>query len=143
MNLSKGLSPQQLKLILSTKKAKYLSQHDITRHYIINYNNDSTFTIETFQNNKKLGEGNGKYYILANNKDEAILNVNYISVFESPNKDSPFSKKNSFYPKLKDYTIGPFYGIIPDVDTNWLPIFYKHLIEGRSFKVLNFYNKLL
>ena len=58
MNLSKGLSPQQLKLILSTKKAKYLSQHDITRHYIINYNNDSTFTIETFQNNKKLGEGN-------------------------------------------------------------------------------------
>ena len=141
MDICTSLTKAELENILKNKYAKYLSQHDINRHYIIKYNDNNNFINETYENNKKIGEGYGNYYILENEHNEAIMNVQYKSVFHSPNKDSPFHPHNSFYSQLKDYKIGPFYGNIPNVEVNWLPILYKHLIKNRGFKVLNFYNK--
>ena len=137
MNLY-SLSKKQLKTILKGSYAKYLSQHDPKRHYIINYNLDNTFLIHTFNKNKYLGTGNGNYYILEKN-NESLLNIQYKTIFPSPNIKSPMNPKNNFYPKLKNYTIGPFYTTIPPKPVKWLPVLYNHIQMEKGFKVLNFY----
>ena len=131
------LNKAQLKNIFTNYYAKYLSQNNSNRHYIIKYNKN-TFTNTTFSNNIKLGEGNGKYKFIEKNGN-TLLNVQYQNVFPSPYKNSPFNKSNNFFPKLSNYTIGPFYTIIPREDVIWLPILYSHIQMEKGFKVLNFY----
>ena len=84
------LRKDQLINIFSNYYAKYLSQHNPNRHYIIKYHKN-TFTNTTFENNVKLGEGNGKYKLIENNGTTCI-NVQYENVFTSPYKKSPFNK---------------------------------------------------
>jgi len=131
------LHKDQLINIFSNYYAKYLSQHNPNRHYIIKYHKN-TFTNTTFENNVKLGEGNGKYKLIENNGTTCI-NMQYENVFTSPYKKSPFNKNNEFFPKLSNYTIGPFYTIIPKEEVIWLPILYSHIQIEKGFKVLNFY----
>ena len=131
------LHKDQLKYILSNYYVKYLSQNNPNRHYIIKYNKN-TFTNTTFENNKKLGQSNGKYKLIDNNGNTCI-NVKYENVFTSPHKNSAFNKNNDFFPKLSNYTIGPFYTRISKEDVTWLPILYNHLQMEKGFKVLNFY----
>jgi|TARA_B110000858_G_C17711443_1_gene430783 hypothetical protein len=130
----------QIKVIFKEYYAKYLSQHNSNRHYIIKYNDNNTFTNSTFENNIKLGESNGTYNLI-NEKTHCLINIRYTNIFNSPNKNSPFNKQNSFYPKLSNYVIGPFYTIIPKDDVTWLPVLYNHLQLEKGFKVLNFYKK--
>ena len=134
------LHKDQLKKIFSNYYAKYLSQNNPNRHYIIKYNKN-TFTNTTFENNIKLGQGNGKYKLIEHNGNTCI-NVQYENVFTSPYKNSPFNKNNDFFPKLSNYTIGPFYTIIPRENVTWLPILYSHIQMEKGFKVLNFYKYL-
>ena len=131
------LRKDQLKNVFSNYYAKYLSQHNPNRHYIIKYHKNR-FTNTTFENNVKLGQGNGTYKLIENNGTTSI-NVQYENVFTSPYKKSPFNKNNEFFPKLSNYTIGPFYTIIPKEDITWLPILYSHIQMEKGFKVLNFY----
>lgn len=128
----------QLEWMFNNYYAKYLSQHNSNRHYILKYNKNRTFTNHTFENNILLGEGNGIYKIIEK-EDQCVLNVQYSTVFSSPNKSSPFYPQNSFYPRLCNYTLGPFYTIIPNQHVIWLPILYSHLQKEKGFKVLNFY----
>ncbi len=130
----------QLQSIFIKYNAKYLSQHNNNRHYIIKYNENNTFTNSTFENNIKLGESNGTYNFI-NENGECLINIRYKNVFDSPNKNSPFHIQNSFYPKLSNYLLGPFYTIIPKDDVRWLPVLYNHLQMEKGFKVLNFYKK--
>ena len=46
----------QIKIIFKEYYAKYMSQHNSNRHYIIKYNDNNTFINTTFENNIKLGE---------------------------------------------------------------------------------------
>ena len=137
MNLH-SLTKKQLKSILQTSYAKYLSQNDPKRHYIINYHRDNTFITHTFQKNKYLGSGNGTYKIIEKN-NESLLNIKYKIIFPSPNVKSPMNPNNDFYPKLKNYIIGPFYTILPNENIRWLPVLYNHIQMEKGFKVLNFY----
>ena len=131
----------QINYLFSKYYVKYLSQNDSSRHYIINYdNNNCTFSTKTFENNIHIGEGYGKYKLLDVN-DNCHINIQYSSVYSSPNITSPFNPKNLFYPKLSDYTIGPFYTIIPNEPVKWLAVLYSHLQMEKGFKVLNFYKK--
>jgi len=140
MNLS-SCTKHQLKCIFRNYYAKYLSQHNNSRHYIIKYNDNSTFTNSTFENNIKLGESDGIYNFIYE-KGDCLINIRYKNVFNSPNITSPFHQKNSFYPSLSNYTLGPFYTVIPkDPNVIWLPVLYNHLQIEKSFKVLNFYKE--
>lgn len=141
MNL-KPLKKFEIQNIFRNKYAKYLSQHNPNRHYIISYNQDGSFTNETYENNLKIGTSHGTYLISTINKN-AILNIKYNKIHKSPNIESPFHPQNSFYPHLSDYQIGPFYTKFIKENTIWLPILYNHLHQDKGFKVLNFYDKLL
>ena len=92
------------------------------------------------KNNIKLGESTGTYKIIDENK-QCLINIKYKNVYNSENKNSPFHIQNSFYPKLSNYTLGPFYTVIPKEDVKWLPVLYNHLQIEKGFKVLNFYKK--
>ena len=94
----------------------------------------------TFENNIKLGESSGTYKLI-DEKGQCLINIRYNNVFNSPNKNSPFHIQNMFYPKLSNYTLGPFYTVIPKEDVIWLPVLYNHLQIEKGFKVLNFYKK--
>lgn len=74
-------------LIFKERYAKYLSQHNDKRHYIINYNENGTFTTHTFENNNELGVGYGKY-TLVDHSGECLINIKYKDIFPSPNKKS-------------------------------------------------------
>jgi len=130
----------QVTNIFTEYYAKYLSQHNNNRHYIIKYNENNTFTNSTFENNIKLGESSGTYKLI-DEKGQCLINIRYNNVFNSPNKNSPFHIQNMFYPKLSNYTLGPFYTVIPKEDVIWLPVLYNHLQIEKGFKVLNFYKK--
>jgi len=130
----------QVKNIFTEYYAKYLSQHNNNRHYIIKYNENNTFTNSTFENNIKLGESVGTYKLI-DEKGQCLINIRYNNVFNSPNKNSPFHIQNRFYPKLSNYTLGPFYTVIPKEDVIWLPVLYNHLQIEKGFKILNFYKK--
>ncbi len=130
---------QQIKFIFNNYYAKYLSQHDISRHYIIKYNNNTTFSTTTFENNVKIGEGRGIYSLLDVN-DKCHINIQYNTIQPSSNINSSFNPMNKFYPKLSNYTIGPLYAIIPqEEDLICIPILYSHLQMKKRIKVLNFY----
>ena len=136
-----GLSRNQLTRILSTHYAKYLSQHDPTRHYIINYNRNGLFKITTHEHNVQLGMGHGKYTI-RDTKSGAMMDIQYKRIYDSPNITSPMNPHNSFYPSLlKGYSIGPFYTHGLDTGAMWQPVLYSHLQKERAFKVLNFYRR--
>jgi hypothetical protein len=141
MNLNQVLKKEELQRIFHERFAKYLSQHNENRYYKITYNSDGTFTNQTYENNIKLGESYGTYSFQSNENDECILNIQYKHVYPSPNKTSPFHVENSFYPKLANYTIGPFYTKYLNQELIWLPILYNHLQIEKGFKVLNFYLK--
>ena len=130
----------QVKYIFTNYYAKYLSQHDERRHYIINYNIDKTFTTGTFENNIKIGEGCGRYNLI-DIEDKCNINIQYRYLMPSPNLNSPFNPNNNFYNKLNNYTIGPFYTILPSEPVKWIPVVYSHLQLEKGFKVLNFYKK--
>jgi len=129
---------QQIKCIFNNYYAKYLSQHDISRHYIIEYNNNTTFSTSAFENNIKVGEGCGIYSLL-DVDDKCHLNIQYNTTISYPN--SPFNPKKFFYNEISNYTIGPFYTILPNEPVIWLPVFYSHLQMESGFKILNFYKK--
>lgn len=131
-------SSRQLRYIFSEYTAKYLSQHNSNRHYIIKYKKNNTFTNSTFENNIKIGVSNGTYDFINENK-QCLVNIKYQNVFTSPNLNSPFHKQNPFFPHLSNYTLGPFYTIFPKENVNWLPVLYNHLQMEKGFKVLNFY----
>lgn len=131
---------QQLIVIFKERYAKYLSQHNENRHYIIKYHKNETFTTRTFENNIQLGVGYGKY-TLVDNSGECLINIRYDKIVPSPNKSSPMNPNNSFYNNLSNYTIGPLYTRIPDKPVIWLPVLYNHLQLEKGFKVLNFYKK--
>jgi hypothetical protein len=137
----KALSRCELTNLMLTHKAKYLSQHDTTRHYLINYKQNGLFDIETFKNNNILGSGNGKY-MLRDTPSGAVMDVKYEKIFDSPNHTSPMCVTNPFYKKLTDgYTIGPFYTYGLNQQSVWTPVLYPHIQKERSFKVLNFYDR--
>ena len=134
------LNKEQLQHIFNDRKAKYLSQNNINRHYIINYNNDNTFTNDTYENNTKIGSSYGNYKFLKNDKGEDIIHIKYNYVFLSPNINSPFNENNEFYKKLfEGYSIGPFYLKYPTHPDILLSCLYEHQISG--YKILNFYKK--
>ena len=72
------LHKEQLKNIFSNYYAKYLSQNNPNRHYIIKYNKN-TFTNTTFENNIKLGQCNG------NTEDENEVSRDDVSFNIYPN----------------------------------------------------------
>lgn len=139
MNLA-SCTKEQLRTIFRQYYAKYLSQHNSNRHYIIKYNENNTFTNSTFENNVKIGTSRGTYFYI-NKDNQCLINIQYQNVFPSPNISSPFHKRNIFYPKLSNYTLGPFYTSLPNEPVILLPVLYKHLQLENSFKVLNFYKK--
>ena len=141
MNLSQVLKKEELQHIFQERTAKYLSQHNENRHYKISYNDDGTFTNKTYENNILLGESYGTYSFQTNADDECVINIQYKYVFNSPNEGSPFHINNSFYPKLANYTIGPFYTKYLNEDLEWVPVLYNHLQIEKGYKVLNFYKK--
>ena len=134
------LCKKGLQKIFSQNYAKYLSQHDPSRFYIINYLDNGQFNIETYNENKLLGSGNGTYTFI-NSNNGCKLNIKYNKIFPSPNLKSPMHIENPFYNKLYNYQIGPFYTVIPNDTVIWLPILYNHLQMEKGFKVLNFYKK--
>jgi hypothetical protein len=150
MNL-RPLKKFELHKIFQDKYAKYLSQHTSNRHYIISYNSSipiygsnlqyGTFINETYENNIKLGMSNGIYKIKEDDNNNAIMSVHYKHIYNSPNITSPFHPDNTFYPKLSNYSIGPFYTIISNKNQLMLPVLYKHLVDPSKFKILNFYDK--
>ena len=138
------LSIGQMRRVFQQKVAKYASQHDPYRFYIIDYKADNEFATHTYENGKLLGTGQGKYELFnAMTIPGALLQVSYESIHNSPNPDSPMHPRNSFYPKLRDYTIGPFYTQALDMNSRWQPILYQHLQKDKAFKVLNFYDRNL
>ena len=141
MILNRVLKKEELQRIFQERTAKYLSQHDETRHYKINYKNDGTFTNETYENNVKLGESYGTYILQNNDKNECVINIKYQYVFNSPNINSPFHANNAFYPRLSDYTIGPLYTLYENEKIECIPLLYYHLQSTKGFKILNFYKK--
>ena len=141
MNLNQVLKKEELQRIFQERTAKYLSQHNENRHYKITYNNDGTFTNQTYENNIIIGESYGTYNLQNNINDECVINIQYKHVFHSPNESSPFHINNPFYPKLSNYTIGPFYTRCLNEDLKWTPILYNHLQIEKGFKILNFYKK--
>ena len=141
MNLHQVLKKEELRSIFRDRCAKYLSQHDENRHYKITYNDDGTFTNQTYENNIALGESYGTYSFQTNENGECVINIQYKHVFNSPNESSPFHTNNPFYPKLTNYTIGPFYTKYLNEESTWVPILYNHLQIEKGFKVLNFYKK--
>ena len=136
-----ALSKTQLTRLLSTHYAKYLSQHDPTRHYIINYKPNGFFEITTHKHNLQLGHGYGKYAV-RETPIGAMMDVQYKRIHDSPNLTSPMNPHNHFYPHLlRGYSIGPFYTHGIDVGATWQPVLYSHIQKERAFKVLNFYNR--
>lgn len=135
MNLVK-LTTCQLERIFSVKYAKYLSQHNVDRHYIINYNIDKTFTTSLYVKNVLQGKSYGTY-----NLNDDRINIKYLSVFPSPYIESPFHPLNPFHNNLKDYYISNIF-TYPDYDIHdTIPLFYSHLTIGNKIKVLTLYNK--
>ncbi len=128
----------QLVQTFKERTAKYLSQHNETRHYTIKYHENKTFETVTYENNRRLGIGWGIYEFVGK-PEECQLNIQYESIYPSPYMSSPMNPSNPFYPKLKNYVIGPFYTRIPDTHVMWLPVLYNHLQLEKGFKVLNFY----
>lgn len=100
-----ALTKEELEIVFRNKKAKYLSNNDMNRHYIINYNDDNTFTTDTHENNVNIGQSYGTYEINV----DGTINIKYKYVFPSPNKNSPFNTSNSFYKQLSNYVIGPYH----------------------------------
>ena len=141
MNLNQVLKKEELQRIFQERAAKYLSQHNENRHYKITYNNDGTFTNQTHENNIIIGESYGTYNLQNNINNDCVINIQYKYVFNSPNERSPFHINNPFYPKLSNYTIGPFYTRCLNEDLEWVPILYNHLQIEKGFKILNFYKK--
>ena len=141
MNLHQVLNICELQKIFQERTAKYLSQHNENRHYKIAYNDDGTFTNKTYENNVMIGESYGRYSFQTNENDECVINIQYEYVFNSPNESSPFHVNNPFYPKLANYTIGPFYTKYLNMNLEWVPILYNHLQIENGYKVLNFYKK--
>lgn len=122
------------------KIAKYASQHSPYRFYIIDYNSNDTFYTHTYEYNKLLGTGNGKYNII-DTDNGALLNIEYKNIYNSPNPESPMHPTNLFYSELRKYTIGPLYTQTLDHKSKWQPVLYNHLQKEKSFKVLNFYDR--
>lgn len=138
MNLVSCTRPQLQKLFRGYY-AKYLSKHSDECHYIITYNENNTFTNKTFVNNKEIGVSNGIYFYINSPTKHCLLNIQYQNIFTSSNVNSCFHEENIFYPKLRNYTIGPFYTIFPKEEFMWLPIIYNHSAQDNVFHVLNFY----
>jgi hypothetical protein len=142
MDLNQVLKKEELQSIFQERTAKYLSQHDENRHYKITYNNDGTFTNQTYENNIVIGESYGTYNFQTNENGECVINVQYKYVFNSPNENSPFHINNPFYPKLENYMIGPFYTKYLNEELAWIPILYNlPQTIRKGFKILNFYKK--
>ena len=134
------LCKNSLQKIFSQNYAKYLSQHDSSRFYLINYLDKGQFYIQTYHKNKLLGSGNGTYAFIDSNEG-CKLNIKYHKIFPSPNHKSPMHIENPFYSELRNYQIGPFYTIIPIEPVIWIPVLYNHIQMKNGFKVLNFYKK--
>ena len=135
-----ALGRHSLQKIFSQNYAKYLSQHDPSRFYIIHYLDNGQFITQTHQKNKLLGSGNGTYTFI-DSDDGCKINIKYDKVFPSPNKQSPMHVENPFYPELRNYQIGPFYTVAPREAVTWLPVLYNQIQGDRGFKILNFYKK--
>ena len=139
------ISREELCHLLSTRVAKYNSQHDKSRHYELEYNNnececeyDFDVTTSLFVDGVKRGESHAHLSILENGE----MFVKYTDVLSSPHPTSPFHPDNSFYPRLfGGYRIGPLYSVCPiDPDAHFvIPLMY-HIEDGRV-KILNFYRK--
>ena len=127
----------QLIDIFKERTAKYLSQHDMNRHYTVKYHDNKTFETTTYEDNRRIGIGWGIYEFVGN-PNECKVNIQYESIFPSPHKSSPMNPSNPFYPNLKNYVIGPFYTRL-NTSVTWLPLLYNHLQLEKGFKVLNFY----
>ena len=134
------LGRHSLHRIFTQHYAKYLSQHDSSRFYIINYLDNGQFLTQTHQRNKLLGAGRGTYAFLGDGVG-CKINIKYEKVFPSPNEKSPMHPENPFYPELRDYQIGPFYAATPRESYTWLPVLYNQIQGDQGFKVLNFYRK--
>jgi len=134
------LCKNSLQKIFSQNYAKYMSQHDSSRFYIINYLDNERFNIQTHRENKLLGSGNGTYAFI-DSKDGCKLNIKYNKIFPSPNPKSPMHIANPFYSELRDYQIGPFYTVIPMESVLWIPVLYNHIQMKKGFKILNFYKR--
>lgn len=144
------LNARQLSHLFANNIAKYLSQHNPNRFYIIDYKPNKQFITYTCDKHKMIGIGNGTYNFIndmntnASDNDICKINIRYNKVHPSPNIDSPMHPLNSFYPQLKNYVIGPYYVSTSAVtDALWQPVIYKHLQRNLSVKVLNFYNREL
>ena len=134
------LGRRSLQGIFTQHYAKYLSQHDPSRFYLINYLDNGQFLTQTHQKNKLLGTGWGTYNFLGSGVS-CRLNIRYEEVFPSPNARSPMHPENPFYPELRDYQIGPFYAALPRGPYTWLPVLYNQIQGDLGFKVLNFYKR--
>lgn len=145
------LNLQQIRNLFSSHYAKYLSQHDPSRHYRIDFrevtDTRGEFVTTTCKYDKILGQGYGQYAIRSKfdiPDGPAIMDVKYDHVFDSPHITSPMCPQNSFYPQLRaGYTLGPFYTSGIDIGAAWQPVIYSHLQKERAFKVLNFYHDSL
>uniref|UniRef100_A0A6C0CQS5 Uncharacterized protein n=1 Tax=viral metagenome TaxID=1070528 RepID=A0A6C0CQS5_9ZZZZ len=135
------LSKTQLRRVFHKKVAKYVSQHDPYRFYLIDYKTDDCFYTHTYENGKLLGSGQGEYELFDLGISGAVMEVKYNNIVSSPNPESPMHPDNSFYPKLKKYLVGPFYTQALDLNSKWQPILYQHLQKEKAFKVLNFYDR--
>ena len=70
-----------MRRVFQQKVAKYASQHDPYRFYIIDYKADNEFATHTYENGKLLGTGQGKYDLFnAMTIPGALLQVNYESI---------------------------------------------------------------
>ena len=134
----KTLNKPSLEYLLKFNYAKYLSQHSFDRHYIITYNQDNVFNTYTFEKNELLGIGDGKYNLI-DTQIGCVMNIKYERIFDSPYLTSPMCPANKFYPRLKNYTIGPFYTQFDDTNTPLQQVLYTNIHNKSGFKTLNFY----
>ena len=133
------LSKLQTEYIFKNKIAKYLSQNNKNRHYLIKYMDDGKFRNDTYELNYLIGSSFGTYS-LSEKQGDTFVNIQYQKVFTSPNIKSPFHPNNDFHRHLfSGYTIGPLYSKLSIDDTLTIPVLYDNLNTDYTFKILNFY----
>ena len=126
--ICKPLSYEKLSEIILDSKCKYSSAQSMKRTYVIEYKSDGTFINSRFfinsrsddtffkSNNetnkiiieREINVGSGTFQIVEENGN-GLINIQYNKIIPSENEKSPMNENNPFFPKLKNYSIGPFY----------------------------------
>ena len=77
------------------KFCKHQSYTKLSRYYVLQYKNDKTFSIKTYDSSIFMGETTGIYKLKQTKNNLKVL-VKYDEIFESPYIQSTFNKENKY-----------------------------------------------